>query len=51
MQSSDLNHVEFMVKIWRCMKFLSVTNVERTFVHPFPALWEVLALNSMRQNL
>ena len=26
-------------------------NIETTFVHPFPALWQVLALNPMRQNL
>ena len=26
-------------------------NIETMFVHLFPALWQVLALNSMRQNL
>ena len=26
-------------------------NVETMFFHPFPALWQDLALNPMRQNL
>ena len=26
-------------------------NIGTMFVHPFPALWQLLALNPMRQNL
>ena len=49
--TSDLYHINLKVIIQRLIQLPSVTNVETTCVHPFPALWYTLTLSSMKLNL